>query len=73
MCDKLINSPTLQSLRMLIGMVMRSQGKPSQATIDISYDNFLDSMRDEQWDTKNARRKHIHIILYCYIKVRGTK
>ncbi|VDK81877.1 unnamed protein product [Litomosoides sigmodontis] len=55
MCDKLINSPTLESVRMLIGMVMGSQGKPSQATIDISYDNFLEFMRDEQWDAQNAR------------------
>uniref|UniRef100_A0A1I8ESX8 Serine carboxypeptidase S28 family protein n=1 Tax=Wuchereria bancrofti TaxID=6293 RepID=A0A1I8ESX8_WUCBA len=55
MCDKLIHSPSLESIRELIGMVMTSQGKSSHSAIDIGYNNFLDFMRDERWNTRNAQ------------------
>uniref|UniRef100_A0A1I7VMQ1 Serine protease K12H4.7 n=1 Tax=Loa loa TaxID=7209 RepID=A0A1I7VMQ1_LOALO len=55
MCSKLTHSPSLESIRELIGMVMASQGKSSHSAIDIGYNSFLDFMRDERWNTRNAQ------------------
>ncbi|VDO59569.1 unnamed protein product [Onchocerca flexuosa] len=55
-CDNLISSPTLQTMRKLIGMVIASQGKSHHSRIDVGYDNFLKSMREEHWNTRNTRR-----------------
>lgn len=56
MCSKLTYSPSLESIRVLIGMVMSSQGKSPHSAIDIGYDSFLEFMRDEHWNTRNAQR-----------------
>uniref|UniRef100_A0A915PR95 Uncharacterized protein n=1 Tax=Setaria digitata TaxID=48799 RepID=A0A915PR95_9BILA len=55
MCTKLTHSPSLQSIRVLIGMVMTSQGKSPQSAIDVGYDSFLEFMRDERWNARNAQ------------------
>uniref|UniRef100_A0A0R3RVF7 Serine protease K12H4.7 n=1 Tax=Elaeophora elaphi TaxID=1147741 RepID=A0A0R3RVF7_9BILA len=55
MCRKLTNSPTLESIRELIGMVMASQGKSPNSAIDIGYNSFLDFMRDERWNTRSVQ------------------
>ncbi|VDN90329.1 unnamed protein product [Brugia pahangi] len=55
MCSKLTDSPSLESIRVLIGMVMISQGKSSHSAIDVGYNSFLDFMRDERWNTRNAQ------------------
>ncbi|VBB28270.1 unnamed protein product, partial [Acanthocheilonema viteae] len=55
MCNKLTHSPTLQSIRTLIEMVMTSQGKSSHSGIDIGYNSFLDFVRDERWNTHTSQ------------------
>uniref|UniRef100_A0A8R1TQX9 Serine protease K12H4.7 n=1 Tax=Onchocerca volvulus TaxID=6282 RepID=A0A8R1TQX9_ONCVO len=54
-CDELISSPSLQTMRKLIGLVIATQGKSRHSDIDVSYDSFLKSVREERWNTPNIR------------------